>query len=230
MNSFSEQDILDSIDLLFGSDNRSLFRHILLGGFSDRIGLEHNGIFFFFLRIREHSASIPIYLMCLPPSIDEVKQYYEAGVSEFGFNIEIFDRTIAKQLMPGKGSIPIKLYFEALKEAVRLCGSTGAVRSAFVVGLEPKKSLFQGIEALCRIGVAPILSVFRPIPGTELESMVPLTDDELYEITQEAEKICERYGLSLGPTCPACRNNTLTIAKENEVETMDSLLWRRKTI
>lgn len=225
-NKFSEQDILDSIDLIFCSANHPMFRHVLIGGLSNEIGFEQDTIIKICKKIRSYS-DMPIYLMCLPPLVEDIKRYYDAGVTEFGFNIEVFDREIAKQIMPGKGFIPLKRYMDALTEAVRLCGQHGAVRSAFIVGLEPERSLLQGIEEVCRMGVAPILSVFRPIPATEMEDVIPPLDEQLYELTQTAERICAKYGLSLGPTCPACRNNTLTIVQENEVEAIYSTSWRR---
>lgn len=225
-NHFTEQDIIDSIDILFNSQNRPMFRHILIGGLSNDIGSERETLIRIIRKIRSYSDK-PIYLMCLPPNKHDIAEYYAEGVTEFGFNIEIYDRAIAKQIMPGKGRIPLNRYMDALKEAVRLCGSDGAVRTAFIVGLEPKESLMQGIEDVCKIGVAPILSAFRPIPFTQMANVIPPTDEYLYEITFEAECICNRYGLSLGPTCPACRNNTLTVAKKDEVTAIFSAQWRR---
>ena len=225
-NEFTEQDILSAIDILFQSQNRPMFRHILIGGASNDIGSERGTIIKMLRRIRSYS-DMPVYLMCLPPKKDDIVKYYEEGVTEFGFNIEIYDRSIARRVMPGKGSIPLRRYWDALTEAVRLCGRTGAVRTAFIVGLEPKESLMQGIEEACKIGVAPILSAFRPIHGTEMAKVIPPSDEYLYEITLEAEAICEQYHLSLGPNCPACRNNTLTCVKENEVTAMFSSLWMR---
>ena len=225
-NCFAEQDILDSIDILFKSPKRPMFRHILIGGLSNDIGSERETFIKIIRKIRSYSEK-PIYLMCLPPNKHDIDEYYAEGVNEFGFNIEIYDRTIAKRIMPGKGRIPLNRYMDALMEAVKLCGSEGAVRTAFVVGLEPKESLMQGIEEVCKIGVAPILSAFRPIPFTQMANVIPPTDEYLYEITFEAERICNRYGLSLGPACPACRNNTLTIAKKDEVTAMFSAQWRR---
>lgn len=225
-HSFNRQDILDSLDLLFTSEQRPAFRHILIGGLSNDIGYEQATILDICDRIR-HYTDMPIYLMCLPPEKEDIRRYYDAGVTEFGFNIEIFDREIARKWMPGKGSIPLRRYFNAFEEAVRLCGSNGAVRTAFIAGLEPMRSLLDGVEAVSAMGVAPILSAFRPIPGTEMEEIVPAADEWLYECLMKSEEICQRHGLTLGPQCCACRNNTLTIAQEHEVEKLYSSAWRR---
>ena len=97
-----------------------------------------------------------------------------------------------------------------------MLGCTGAVRCSFIAGLEPMDSLLQGIEAVCRRGAAPILSAFRPIPFTDMAETIPPSNEWLMELTKQAEKICQRYGLSLGPNCPACRNNTLTFVQSGE--------------
>ena len=57
----------------------------------------------------------------------------------------------------------------------------------------------------------PILSVFRPIPGTAMENLVPPSNHYLRDIYHAGTKICTKYGLHLGPDCPACQNNTLSM-------------------
>jgi uncharacterized radical SAM superfamily protein len=115
--------------------------------------------------------------------------------------------------MPWNGKIPLQQYFDSLERAVSLWGNTGNVRSAFVVGLESQKSLLDGIESLCKMGVAPVLSVFRPLPDTDMCDVIPPSNEELKYIYYEAQGICRRYGLALGPACPSCQNNTLSFSQ-----------------
>lgn len=117
--------------------------------------------------------------------------------------------------MPGKGRLLISAYDAAFKEAVALWGRNCNVRSAFVVGLESAKTLLQGIEHICRFGVSPILSLFKPIPGTPLEYMLPPSNEEIAEICHRVHKICKTYGVELGPSCRYCEDNTLKISAEN---------------
>lgn len=207
-NSFQTSDIMEAIDVMFVSQPLP-FRHILIGGLSNEIGKEKNVILEMCRRIRSYS-DMPIYLMCLPPKQADIAEYYAAGVTEFGFNMEVYDHVLAKKYMPGKGFIPRDCYLDSLKNAVMLAGKQGAVRCAFIAGLEPMESILQGIESVCRIGAAPILSVFRPIYGTEMEEVIPPNNEWLYTLMERAEFICNKYNLSLGPECTACRNNTLT--------------------
>ena len=212
---FSEEDILEAVDFCFSLHPRP-FRHILIGGASNEPGKERPTIISMCKRIRSYS-DMPIYLMCLPPQRKEdVEDYVRAGVTEFAFNMEVYDRSLALQYMPGKGRFTREQYFQALSWATDLLGCTGAVRCSFIAGLEPMDSLLQGIEAVCRRGAAPILSAFRPIPFTDMAETIPPSNEWLMELTKQAEKICQRYGLSLGPNCPACRNNTLTFVQSGE--------------
>lgn len=212
---FGIGDILETIDHWFSKHPRP-FRHILIGGASNEPGRERETILAMCYRIRSYSQ-MPIYLMCLPPQErNDIQAYVEAGVTEFAFNMELYDRALALRYMPGKGRISRERYLNALRWAADCVGKTGAVRCSFIAGLEPMESLLEGVEAVCQLGAAPILSPFRPVPFTDMQNVIPPSNEWLLELTQKAENICQRYGLTLGPSCPACRNNTLTIVESGE--------------
>lgn len=214
--SFNFKDICEAIDMYKMSKYN--FRHFLIGGRSDSVDKEIAEITAISNYINK-DTKWPIYVMCVPPIKKEsLDSFFKAGVTEIAFNIEIWDRSIARSWMPGKGAISLNQYLEALKYAVKLWGDKGAVRSSFVVGLEPVNSLLEGIKAVCEIGVAPILSVFRPIPGTFGENFVPLNNNDLLYIYKRAKDICNLYNLALGPQCISCQNNTLSLPHEFECE------------
>lgn len=205
---FSIEDILESVDTYFQAPKE--FRHVLIGGLSNIRGKEKDNILRIIAQVRKYS-SMPIYLMILPPEhIEDIAEYVDAGVTEIAFNLECFDRVRAGIYMPGKGRIGLKQYEDALKYAVEKLGKKGAVRSAFVVGLEPDASLLSGVRYLCELGVTPIFSAFRPIPGTDMEHVVPYSNERLLGLVKKAEEICDEYGIKLGPECIACQNNTLS--------------------
>jgi len=127
------------------------------------------------------------------------------------FNIEIFDRKLAEKYMPGKGRIPLSQYINALKNATDIWGKTGNVRTLFIVGLEQRKTLIEGVKTVSALGVMPVLSIFRALKGTETQDIVPPPNEWLMEIYNECEEICRHNNLHLGPVCPACQNNTLSL-------------------
>ena len=112
--------------------------------------------------------------------------------------------------MPGKSSLTLSRYITALRYATHVWVKPGSVRSALIVGLEPVEKTLEAVELLASLGVSPILSIFRPVPGTDLENIMPLSSEELYDIVEKAFRICERYGVELGPDCIDCQNNTLS--------------------
>lgn len=207
------EDVHEVIDFYL---NNTEFEHFLVGGQSEKATIEYPYIIDTIQYIRQRCDK-NIYVMCLPP-LDRkiVKQMYQAGATEVAFNIEIFDRSIAMQLMPGKGYIPLKQYLDALRYSVSMFGETGSVRSIILVGLESDKTFFDGIEALAREHIQPILSVFRPLPDTEMVDEIPPSNEYLIHVYNKASEICEKYGVTLGPACVHCQNNTLSLPAKNK--------------
>lgn len=202
-------DIYEVVD--FYLEYANTFRHFLIGGGSEPLEQEASRITQIVKYIRSKSDK-PIYLMCLPPrDLSVLKHWHEAGVTEIAFNLEIFDRAVAEQFMPGKGRFPLSQYLSALEAAVELWGADGNVRTLFIAGLERTESLLHGIEAVASRGVMPILSVFRALYNTETGNIVPPSNEWLIDLFQAGEAICRQYRLHLGPSCPACQNNTLSL-------------------
>lgn len=203
--------ISDIEEVLETYKDHPAINHYLIGGGATPPNDDFKSIIKIAQCIRQYNNK-PIYLMSLPPKdISILSKLKQAGITEVAFNIEIYDRKIAKSIMPGKGRIPLETYFSAFIEATKMFGRSGNVRTIFVVGLESKKSLLEGVEAVCSLGVSPILSRFKTIDNTELEHMLPPSDKELYEIYLEVNKICEKYNVPLGPTCKYCEDNTIKL-------------------
>lgn len=203
------KDIVSAVDKYW--DNGQI-NHYLIGGGSEA----PNGDFSNIIKISNYIRSKtnkPIALMSLPPyNLDVLDELKNAGINEVVFNLEIYDRVLAQKYMPGKGAIPLDVYINAFKKAVLLWGNNGSVRTMFVVGLESSKSLLNGIEAVCKLGVSPTLSLFKPIPKTEMENYLPPSNKDIYLICKEAMKICKSYGVQFGPHCKYCEDNVLKVS------------------
>ena len=204
---FCETDIEEVIDWHL---KNSHFRHILIGGASGNYPQEYIQILKLIKYIKSKSDK-PIYLMTLPPTDKLIlDQYYNAGVEEVAFNIEIYDRQYAKKIMPGKGQIPLLDYKSALLYSTKLWGKTGNVRSLLVYGLENDSTFLEGITWLASNGIQPIISPFRPLKGTVYADTVPPSTLKLLQIYEISTQICAKYNLKLGPDCIYCQNNTLS--------------------
>ncbi len=155
-----------------------------------------------------------IYLMCIPPeNLEDMDVWKSSGITEVAFNIEVFSDKIARKVMPGKARIPRSKYISALIKATQVWDSKGSVRSVLIAGLEPTESTLECVKLLASIGVAPVISIIRPVSGTDMERVMPLSSLELYRLYHRASKYCSDVGLELGPSCIECQNNTLTMPR-----------------
>lgn len=194
--------------------NNVKFRHFLIGGgtySTDSSSWEIIAEIAQFIRER---CDKDIYLMSIPPEnnmiLDKLKN---CGITEVAFNLEIFDREMAVECMPGKGLISFDQYMSALSYAVSLWGNTGNVRSLLIYGFDTDELFLNGIESLCAIGVEPIISVFRPLEGTDFSELNPPPTLEIVAMYEECQNIAAKYSLMLGPDCPMCQNNTLSFSR-----------------
>lgn len=185
-------------------------RHVLIGGGTPPETQWER--YYDALEAVQAETTVPVYMMIAPPNdLDRLDQLHSRGVAEIGMNIEVYDRDIARRIMPAKGKLSRKRYFSALERAVGLWGRQGAVRSILIVGLEPLASTLEGVDALARRGVLPILSPYRPVPGTPIADRPPPSPDFMYEAWVRGMEISDRHGLTLGPLCIACQNNTIAM-------------------
>lgn len=207
-NTYTLMDIMEVIDYCIANEQ---FRHILIGGGSADPCSDENRILPVIEYIRSKTDK-PIYLMSLPPNDTlYVDKYIEAGVNEIAFNIELYDRNLALKYMPGKGKISLEEYISKLERAKFLISEKGNVRTMLIAGLESQENTLTAIELLTAKGIQPMISIFRPTPNCSLSYIVQPSNEDIYNLFIEAEKICNQHNLSLGPTCPSCQNNTLSI-------------------
>lgn len=185
--------------------------HFLIGGGSELSNNQCETILNLAKFLHDRSGK-NIYLMSQPISDPEILlDLKNHGVTEVAFNIEMFNRDLAKQIMPGKSKNTLKDYYESLKNAVNLWGKSGNVRSVILLGFDDILEFERGIYELCQLGVAPILSLFRPCPNTPLEEYMPLNEEDTLCYFEAAKSICDKFGIKLGPSCKACQNNTVVL-------------------
>lgn len=189
------------------------FRHFLIGGGT----ISENGGWDTITDICQYIRSLcdkDIYIMTVPPNDTSIlKDLKNAGVTEVAYNLEIFNRDLARKIMPGKGIIPEERYKEAFIESVKLWGATGNVRSLVIYGFDSDIEFLNGIEQLCSWGVEPIISCFRPLDKTVLSLCMPPDTVKVMNIYKKSLNIVHKYNLDLGPDCLSCRNNTISNVK-----------------
>ena len=206
----SLEDILEVVSTAV-SDSINPMHHILItGGTSTK---KKYGVNFLNLvkELRE-VTHVPISLMMSPPRelslLDELRK---AGVSELSVNLEIYNDTYAKEIVPGKFfKIGRNLYIDCFVRAVNIFGR-GRVRSLIIVGLEPEADTLDGVDFLTKLGVIPVLSPFQPMAGSDLASTPKFDISQILSIYRKASKVAKNNGLFLGPRCIPCQNNTISM-------------------
>lgn len=207
-NDFTIDIIKSAIELYSQCDN---INHYLIGGGSDDPTSTFDSIFEIVKYLRGKTQK-KISIMTTPPNENRIiKKLKEYGVNEVIYNIEIFDRNLAKKFMPGKGSIPLTRYTQALKKSIDIFGK-GNVRSMLILGLESRESFLNGIEYLSDLGVYPTISLFKPINNTPLSCYLPPSNKDILFLYKEAQNICKKHNVSLGPNCRYCEDNTIKIS------------------
>lgn len=208
---FSSEDLEEVLAAYY--DSSLSIRHFLVGGQSEEDAVAEDKLIATIAAIRRHWRLNKIYAMILPCSNEMLDKMHSEGLNEIAFNIEIFDEACARKYMPGKGQILRSEYIRVLQRAVGKFGRAGNTRSMVIVGLEPWESMERGIFQLIDIGVQPLLSVFRPLPETPLEHLIPPSMKSLCDlflsVTERMEKMNCQF--RLGPVCVFCQNNTLSL-------------------
>lgn len=103
-----------------------------------------------------------------PPATDKwIDRTYAMGVDSIAYHLDIYDPEIFARICPGKArNIGRERYLDSLQYAASIFPS-GTVTSNLIVGLEPFESTALGINHLTRMGVVPLLPIFKPLEGSD---------------------------------------------------------------
>jgi hypothetical protein len=154
---------------------------------------------------RRHDVWVRVSI-CPPEDEKYINVLFDAGTDQIGYDIEVYDPEKYKYICPGKlgeldRGIPHQHFFRMLAYAAKR-GGPNKTYSILVTGLESRETTVQGIEVLCKLGVIPRMSVFRPIPGTHLEKHPTPSEGYLVYIYRQLRELTMRYGVDTG--CPGC--------------------------
>lgn len=111
--------------------------------------------------IKKHFDTL-VAVQAHPPKTNRwIDRTYAMGVDALSYSVEIHDPDVLARRCAGRARhIGRERYYEALGYAASIFPS-GTVWSDLVLGLESAESTRQGIDALVRLGVLPVLSVSR---------------------------------------------------------------------
>lgn len=133
-----------------------------------------------FIKAIRNVSDIPICIEMSPPENSSFLEILQAaGASAVMMNIEMWNETERKQVMPGKSAIQKSEYIRSWDDAVRLFGR-GNVSSVIIAGLEAERFVREAIVFMTDAGVIPSIMPFRPNDGSAMQKE-PTTDPNLVE-------------------------------------------------
>ncbi len=125
--------------------------------------------------------------------LSEVDRVYKAGLRGLGHNLEVWHPDAFKMICPGKHkTIGRERWIEGLKYAVSVFGR-GNVYSNLLMGLEPKESFLEGVQAQAEMGVFTPCHPWMVLPGSKLEGYRAPQVETMVELTSRAVDIMEKY-------------------------------------
>jgi len=148
------------------------------------------------------STKIPIMLEFEPISdyslldflLQEAKQ---AGVTTVSCNIECFDESLRREVMPVKGRIPTATYIRTWEKCLDIFGENEVFTVAIIGIGEEDESILEGVEMAASHGVMTFLVPHSPAIGAAYEDMEPPGVDRMLSLYKQAVAIYEKRGLDL---------------------------------
>ncbi len=164
--------------------------------------------------IREQTGfeRVPGVVLPAPAKGEEnIQGYYDSGIQSLGYAMEVWDEQYYKAICPGKSATTSHDQFvESINKAVEIFGK-GNIYISMVMGLEPKKTFLEGIEALSAIGANVIPFVWAANPGSKLEGHRAPRAEWYTETILEAAEIVYKHQVPGGTEnhCYLCDGNSL---------------------
>ena len=157
--------------------------------------------------IRDNGKTNPIWVECIPPSIEDIDALIDEGATAFGFNLEIWNNEKRKSICPGKSKVSRDYYLKACRHILEKCGPN-KVGSCIIVGLDDRKSVVQSIEALTNLGIIPCILPYKDF-GTGNFSVQGYVTYDFYWLSKYAASFSTRNDIEFQKSqgclkCPCC--------------------------
>jgi hypothetical protein len=201
--------LVEAAHVALGDERQPAHHMLISGGTPKRPDFEFMQELY--QRVLVEFPRTPVDIMMVPlPGLFDLPLLDKLGLNEISINVEVFSETHAKQIMRHKYNQGLGFYLDFIEQAAEVLGA-GRVRSMLMVGLEPMETTLAGVAAIAERGGIPVLSPFRPDRATPLRDRKPPSAAELEQTYLRAVDVAVSRGIVLGPDCPPCTHNTLSL-------------------
>jgi biotin synthase-related radical SAM superfamily protein len=120
------------------------------------------------------------------------------GVEHFSFCFEFYNLEYFRQYLPGKTALLGRdTFFRAMEYCSRKMGR-GRVSGEIIAGIEPLQDTFRAIEFIVKAGAFPLVCIFRPLIGSEMENYPPPTNRDMLRVFRHVYETCRNHSLPIG--------------------------------
>ncbi len=169
---------------------------LLCGGYQDAGGLAR---LFPYLKALKQKVGILVGVQ-IPPEADLglYDQARSLGVDQFSFCLEFFNKDYFDRYAPDTSPFPGRRHvFEALEYCVRLMGK-GRVSAEIIAGIEPIEDTLRAVDYLAGLGAVPLVRIFRPLRGTDMEDEAPPDSSEMIRVFRHVYQASRSHHLPIG--------------------------------
>jgi hypothetical protein len=122
----------------------------------------------------------------------------DLGVDQLSFPVELLDPAWFARDCPGKHRMAgQRVFFEAMAYCARRM-PRGAVAGEIIAGIEPVDRTMAAIDVIAALDACPIVSIFRPALGSEMEHWPPPPYDDMRDVMRYVYDACRRHRLPIG--------------------------------
>jgi hypothetical protein len=130
------------------------------------------------------------------PDLRRYDALRKLGVNNVSFCLEFWDESELQRICPGKHARSGRQTF---LDAIRHCAEMfDTTNGEIIAGLEPTERTIEAIDWITGVGAIPTVCVFRPLAGTDFESMPPPTYAAMKPVFAHLYEACMRRSLPLG--------------------------------
>jgi hypothetical protein len=133
--------------------------------------------------------------------IDDYSQYddfIDLGADHFSFCFEFMNEEAFQDLCPGKArTLGQEAFFRAMEYTSEKLGK-GRVSGEIIAGVEPIEDTLRAIDLITDLGAFPTICVFRPVEGSDMESVPTPEYTDMRRVFQHMIDACIAKRIPIG--------------------------------
>ncbi len=125
-------------------------------------------------------------------------QILKLGADHLSFCFEFYNLEYFRRYLPGKARVlGREAFFKAMEYCARKKGK-GRVSGEIIAGVEPIEDTFRAIEYIVRVGAFPMVCIFRPLTGADMENYPPPAFSDMVRVFRHVYETARVHNLPIG--------------------------------